>query len=247
MTQQLKSKVALVTGGARGVGREIVRRLSRDGADIAFVYGNSSAAAEETARELQALGVKARFYHADLDKPETLPAIVGEVLRDFGRVDILVNCAGVFTVGMLSELSFADYERAMRINLDSVYYMTSEVAKSMQSGSRVISISSTLAERAGGPAIAAYNATKAGVSALSRSWAHDLGGRGILVNALQLGHVNTDMNPDTTDYHHEMIKRIPLGRYAEPAEIAGVVAFLAGPEAAYITGATINVDGGLNA
>ncbi|MDR3375249.1 MAG: SDR family oxidoreductase [Ancalomicrobiaceae bacterium] len=244
---QLTSKTALVTGGARGVGREIVRRLARDGADIAFVYGASTAAAEDTVRELQDLGVKAKGYFADLDKPETLPALVAAVLGDFGKIDILVNCAGVFTVGMLSDLSFADYERAMRINLDSVYYMTSEVAKVLSPGSRVISISSTLAERAGGAGIAVYNATKAGVSSLARSWAHDLGPRGILVNALQLGHVNTDMNPDTTDYHHEMIKRIPLGRYAEPAEIAGVVAFLAGPDAAYITGATINVDGGLNA
>lgn len=246
MSRTLGNKVALVTGGARGVGREVVRRLAWEGADIAFIYGASAAAARETEAELQALGVRAKGYHADLDKPESLPAVAQAVLADFGKVDILVNCAGIFTVGMLSDVSFADYERAMNVNLDSVYYLTSEVSKSMQSGSRIINISSTLAERAGGAAIAVYNATKAGVSALARSWAHDLGPRGILVNALQLGHVNTDMNPDTTDYHHEMIKRIPLARYAEASEIAGVVAFLAGPDAAYITGATINVDGGLN-
>lgn len=246
MTKNLADKVALVTGGARGVGREVVRRLAREGADIAFIYGASEAAARDTESELQAIGVRARAYRADLDKPELLPDVAKSVVADFGRIDILVNCAGIFTVGMLGDVSFADYERAMNVNLDSVYYLTSEVSKSMSSGGRIINISSTLAERAGGPAIAVYNATKAGVSSLARSWAHDLGPRGILVNAIQPGHVNTDMNPDTTDYHHEMVKRIPLARYAMPAEIAGVVAFLAGPDAAYITGATINVDGGLN-
>jgi 3-oxoacyl-[acyl-carrier protein] reductase len=246
MTGMLENKIALVTGGARGVGREVVRRLAADGASIAFLYGASQAAARDMETELQAKGVRAKGYQADLDKPERLPEVAQAVIADFGRIDILVNCAGVFTVGMISEVSFADYQRAMNINLDSVYYLTSEVAKSMQPGSRIINISSTLADRAGGPAIAVYNATKAGVSALSRSWAHDLAPRGILVNVIQPGHINTDMNPDTTDYHHEMIKRIPLARYAEPNEIAGVVAFLAGPDAAYITGASINVDGGLN-
>lgn len=246
MAKTLEGKIALVTGGARGVGREVVRRLAREGADVAFLYGTSEAAARETETEAETLGVRAKGYHANLENPEALPDVAKAVLADFGRIDILVNCAGIFTVGMIGDIAFPDYERAMNVNLDSVYYLTSEVSKTMQPGSRIINISSTLAERAGGAAIAVYNATKAGVSSLARSWAHDLGARGILVNAIQPGHINTDMNPDTTDYHHEMVKRIPLARYAEPAEIAGVVAFLAGPDAAYITGATINVDGGLN-
>jgi 3-oxoacyl-[acyl-carrier protein] reductase len=247
MTAQLKSKVALVTGGARGVGLNVVRRLAREGADIAFIYGSSKAAAGELESELGALGIRAKGYHADLDDPKSLPAVAAAVVADFGRIDILVNCAGVFPNGMIGEMSFEDYERSMRINLDAVYYLTSEVAKSMSAGGRIINISSTLADRAGGAAISVYNATKAGVSSLARSWAHDLAPRGILVNCIQPGHINTDMNPDTTDYHHEMIQRIPLARYAEPTEIAGVVAFLAGPDASYITGTTIDVDGGLNA
>lgn len=247
MAGQLSSKVALVTGGARGVGREVVRRLAREGADIAFVYGTSAARADETVKELEALGVRAKGYHANLENPAELPDVAAAVLADFGKIDILVNCAGVFPNGMVGEMTFADYERGMRINLDSVYYLTSAVAASMQKGGRIINISSTLADRAGGAAISVYNATKAGVSSFARSWAHDLAPRGILVNSIQPGHINTDMNPDTTDYHHEMIKRIPLARYAEPSEIAGVVAFLAGPDASYITGTTIDVDGGLNA
>lgn len=247
MAGQLSSKVALVTGGARGVGREVVRRLAREGADIAFIYGASAALADEAVKELEALGVRARGYHADLENPASLPDVAAAVFADFGRIDILVNCAGVFPNGVVGEMTFADYERGMRINLDSVYYLTSAVAASMQAGGRIINISSTLADRAGGAAISVYNATKAGVSSFARSWAHDLAPRGILVNAIQPGHINTDMNPDTTDYHHEMIKRIPLARYAEPVEIAGVVAFLAGPDASYITGTTIDVDGGLNA
>jgi 3-oxoacyl-[acyl-carrier protein] reductase len=247
MTAQLSSKVALVTGGARGVGREVVRRLAREGADIAFIYGSSKEAAVETEAELSALGIHAKGYQADLNDPKSLPPIAASVAADFGGINILVNCAGVFPNGIIGEMSFEDYERAMRINLDSVYYLTSEVSQTMQADDRIISISSTLADRAGGAAISVYNATKSGVSSLARSWAHDLAPRGILVNCIQPGHINTDMNPDTTDYHHEMIKRIPLARYAEPGEIAGVVAFLAGPDASYITGTTINVDGGLNA
>jgi 3-oxoacyl-[acyl-carrier protein] reductase len=247
MTKTLNSKVALVTGGARGVGREVVRRLAREGADIAFVYGASRAAASETESELQALGVRAKGYQANLENPEDLPALAAAVMADFGRIDILVNCAGVFPNGMIGDMPFAEYERAMRINLDSVYYLTSEVVKSMPAGARIVNISSTLADRASGAAISVYNATKSAVSSLARSWAHDLAPRGILVNCIQPGHINTDMNPDTTEYHDEMIKHIPLARYSEPAEIAGVVAFLAGPDATYLTGTTIEVDSGLNA
>jgi 3-oxoacyl-[acyl-carrier protein] reductase len=247
MTQTLKSKIALVTGGARGVGREVVRRLAREGADIAFVYGASADAAAATEQELQALGVRAKGYHADLEKPETLADVAAAVVADFGRIDILINCAGVFPNGVIGEASLADYQRGMRINLDSVYCLTSAVVPSMPKGGRIVNISSTLADRAGGAGISVYNATKAAVSSLARSWAHDLAPRGILVNCIQPGHINTDMNPDTTAYHDLMITRIPLARYAEPTEIAGVVAFLAGPDASYITGTTIDVDGGLNA
>lgn len=247
MSKPLSSKVALVTGGARGVGKEIVQRLARDGADIAFVYGTSADSAKALAGELEALGVKAKGYHADLNEPGSLPAVVSHVLKDFGQLDILVNCAGVFSVAGIEEASLEEYERVMRINLDSVFYLTAEAVKAMQPASRVISISSTLADRAGGPGLSIYNASKSGVSSLTRSWAADLGAKGILVNAVQAGHINTDMNPDTTDYAAEMRTRIPLGRYAEANEVANVVAFLAGPDATYVTGATINVDGGLNA
>jgi 3-oxoacyl-[acyl-carrier protein] reductase len=244
---KLSSKVALVTGGARGVGRAIVCRLAREGADVAFTFGASAAPAEALAAEIQAAGQRAKAYKADFERPETLPALAAQVVADFGRLDILVNCAGVFTVADIAAATYADYERVMRINLDSVFYLTVEAAKAMPAGGRIICISSTLAERAGGAGVSVYNASKAAVSSLARSWAQDLGPRGILVNAIQPGHINTDMNPDTTDYAAEMRKRIPLGRYAEADEIAGVVAFLAGPDARYITGATINVDGGLNA
>lgn len=247
MSKPLSSKVALITGGARGVGKEIVRRLAREGADVAFTFGASAEPAEALVAEIKRAGVRAKAYKSDFDQPATLPAIVPQIIADFGGIDILVNCAGVFHVADISEVTFADYERVMRINLDSVFYLTVEVVKSMKAGSRVISISSTLAERAGGPGVSVYNASKAAVSSLARSFAADLGPRGILVNAVQPGHINTDMNPNTTDYAAEMKKRIPLGRYAEAEEIAGVVAFLAGPDARYITGATINVDGGLNA
>lgn len=247
MSKPLASKVALVTGGARGVGKEVVYRLARDGADLAFVYGTSVASATALVAELRAMGVRAEGYHADLNDPRSLTAIAGRVMDDFGQIDILVNCAGVFSVAGIEEASLEEYERVMRINLDSVFYLTAETVKHMKPGSRVISISSTLADRAGGAGVSIYNASKAGVSSLARSWAVDLAAKGILVNVVQPGHINTDMNPDTTDYAAAMRERIPLGRYAEANEVASVVAFLAGPDASYVTGATINVDGGLNA
>lgn len=247
MNMPLKSKVALVTGGARGVGKEVVRKLAAQGADIAFVYGESKDAAEAMIKEISALGVKVKSYQANLSEPTTLAALVPQVVSDLGGIDILVNCAGVFSVGGIEDVEADEYERVMRINMDSVFYLTTAVAKVMKSGGRIINISSTLADRAGGPGLSVYNASKAGISSLSKSWAADLGPKGILVNAIQPGHINTDMNPNTTDYATEMKTRIPLARYAEPQELAGVVAFLAGPDATYITGATIDVDGGLNA
>lgn len=247
MNKPLNSKVALVTGGARGVGKEVIRRLANDGANIAFVYGQSSDAADAVIAEISALGVKVKSYQADLSEPATLPALVPQVMADFGAIDILVNCAGVFTVGVIEDVEMEEYERVMKINVDAVFYLTSAVAKVMKSGSRIICFSSTLADRAGGPALGVYNASKAAVSALAKAWAADLGPKGILVNSIQPGHINTDMNPNTTDYAAEMKTRIPLARYAEPVELAGVVAFLAGPDASYITGTTLDVDGGLNA
>jgi 3-oxoacyl-[acyl-carrier protein] reductase len=247
MGKPLSKKVALVTGGSRGIGAAIVRRLAQEGAHVAFTYSTSEKAARALAKEVGAHGVKAKAYPADAAAPKSLPRLVGRVLKDFGRLDILVNNAGVFLGGTIGDIKASDYERVMRINVDAVFALTNAAVKKMQAGGRIINISSVLGERASGPDMGVYNASKFAVTGFSRSWAKDLGAKGILVNAVQPGPIDTELNPETGDSADIQKARTSLGRFGRPEEIAGAVAFLAGPDATYITGATLNVDGGYNA
>jgi 3-oxoacyl-[acyl-carrier protein] reductase len=247
MNKPLRKKVALVTGGSRGIGAAIVRRLAREGAHVAFTYRKSGKAASALVKEVSGYGVKAKAYPADAAVPKSLPRLVGKVLKDFGGLDILVNNAGVFLGGKIGGIRAADYERAMRINVDAVFALTNAAVKMMKAGGRIINISSVLGERAAGPDMGVYNATKFAVTGFSRSWAKDLGASGILVNAVQPGPVDTELNPATGESADIQKARTSLGRFGRPEEIAAAVAFLAGPDATYITGATLNVDGGWNA
>lgn len=247
MRKPLNRKVALVTGGSRGIGAAIVRRLAKEGAQVAFTYSVSAKAAKGLVKELSGLGVKAKAYAADAAAPKSLPSLVGKVMKDFGRLDILVNNAGTFLSGKIGDIRAADYERLMRINVDAVFALTNAAVKVMPPGARIINISSVLGERASGPDMGVYNASKFAVTGFSRSWAKDLGDKGILVNAVQPGPINTEMNPETGDHADYMKNLTALGRYGRPEEVAAAVAFLVGPDASYITGATLNVDGGWNA
>jgi 3-oxoacyl-[acyl-carrier protein] reductase len=247
MRKPLNGKVALVTGGTRGIGAAIVRRLAQEGCDTAFTHSKSRKAAAELVNEIAGTGVKAKAYLADAAAPQTLPVLVAKVLKDFGKIDILVNNAGVYLGGKIGDIQSADYERIMRINVDAVFALTNAVVKKMKPGSRIINISSVLGERAAGPGMGVYNATKFAVSGFSRSWARDLGDRGILVNAVQPGPIDTELNPESGESAGYQKSQTALGRYGRPEEVAGAVAFLAGPDATYITGATLNVDGGWNA
>ncbi len=245
--QPLKGKTALVTGGSRGIGAASARRLAREGANVAVTYGKSAAAAEAVVKELLALGVKAKAYLADAAKPESLEGVISQVVKDFGSLDILVNNAGVFETGMIGEVNRQDYERIMKVNVESVFVLSNAAAKVMKPGSRIINISSGLGERATGPGMSIYCASKFAVTGFSRAWAKDLGQKGILVNAIQPGPINTEMNPETGEFSDFMKSQTALGRYGQPEEIAGAVAFLAGPDSAYVTGARLDVDGGWNA
>ncbi len=247
MRKPLNEKVALVTGGSRGIGAAIVRRLAKDGAHVAFTYSVSAKAAKALLKELSALGVNVKSYAADAAAPKSMPGLLGKVIRDFGRLDILVNNAGVFCGGNIGAIKAVDYERLMRINVDAVFALTNAAVKKMKSGGRIINISSMLGERATGPGMGVYNASKFAVTGFSRSWAKDLGAKGILVNAVQPGPIDTELNPATGEGAEHQKARTALGRYGRPEEVAAAVAFLAGPEATYITGATLNVDGGCNA
>ena len=243
----LKGKVALVTGGSRGIGAASARHLAAAGANIAITYSASADAAAELVKGLEALGVKAAAYHADAAEPQSLPQVVEQIADDFGGIDILVNNAGTFSVGMIGAVDEADYRRVMTINVDAVFTMTQAVLKVMPDGGRVINIGSVLGERASTAGISTYNASKFALAGLTRSWAKDLGPRNILVNDVQPGPIDTVMNPADGPNADHMRSNTALGRYGQPDEVAALVAFLAGPEATYITGATINVDGGWNA
>ena len=178
MSKPLKNQVALVTGGSRGIGAAIVRRLAKEGAHVAFTYARSAKAARAVVKEAAGCGVKAKAYPADSATPKALPRLVARVMKDFGRIDVLVNNAGVFLGGKIGEIKPADYERLMRINVDAVFALTNAAVRKMKPGGRIINISSILGERATGPDMGVYNASKFAVTGFSRSWAKDLGAQG---------------------------------------------------------------------
>ena len=246
--QQLQGKTALVTGGSRGIGAAIVRKLAEAGADVAFTYRKSDETARQLVDELRGLGVRASAYQADAGKPESLPEMVQAVADDFGGLDILVNNAGIPGSGMIGEIEYGKYRHTMAVNVDAVFTTTNAAVKVMSDGGRIINIGSILGERASTSGMSIYNASKFAVAGLSRSWAKDLGPRGILVNAVQPGPIDTDLNPsDDSEKASFMRGMTALGRYGTAEEVAALVVFLAGPDAGNITGATLNVDGGWNA
>lgn len=243
----LHGKTALVTGGSRGIGAASAYRLAEAGANIAITYSASAASAQEMVERLEGLSVLAYAYQADAAKPESLPQVIEQIVKDLGPIAILVNNAGTFASGMIGEIAYAEYRRIMSVNVDALFVTTQTVLKSMPDGGRIINIGSVLGERASTAGLSVYNASKFAVAGLTRSWAKDLAPRNILVNVVQPGPIATVMNPEQGASADFMRGLTALRRYGQPHEVAGLVAFLAGPEATYITGATINVDGGWNA
>lgn len=247
MIKPLKGQNIIITGGSRGIGAAIVRRLAYDGANVAFTYSRSAEAARELAQALTREGGKAKAYQADAAQPQDMPVLINRFIADFTRLDVLVNNAGVFSRGVIGEIEAAEFTRVMQVNVAAVFMLTNAASQVMKPGSRIINISSVLGERATVAGLSVYNASKFAVTGLSRSWAKDLGSKGILVNAVQPGPIDTEMNPEDGEKADQARHQTALGRYGQPHEVAGVVAFLAGPDATYITGATLNVDGGWNA
>ncbi|WP_371366915.1 3-oxoacyl-ACP reductase family protein [Pseudomonas sp. QL9] len=243
----LAGKVAFVQGGSRGIGAAIVQRLARDGAAVAFTYASSAQKAEELASSIEAAGGRALAIKADSADAAQLSAAVDRAAAHFGRLDILVNNAGVLAVAPLEDFSLEDFDRTVAVNVRSVFVATQAAARHLGEGGRVITIGSTNAERmpfAGG---GVYAMSKAAVTGLTRGFARDLGPRGITVNTVQPGPVDTDMNPDSGDFAESLKQMMALNRYGHAEEIASFVAYLAGPEAGYITGANLTIDGGFAA
>lgn len=248
MSLLLNGKVALVTGASRGIGAAIARRLAAEGADVAFSYSQSPERAQAVLHDIQDAGVKGLALVADQSDSAAVAALVEQVHEHFGRLDILVNSAGVFVTGVVGDplADIAELDRQQAINVGGVVAAVRAAVPLLSDGGRIISIGTMFASRAPFPGIGDYAASKAAVAAYGRAWARDLGARNITVNTIQPGPINTEMNPETSDVATMVKQMTALGRYGQPEEIAGVVAFLAGPDAAYITGATLNVDGGQN-
>jgi 3-oxoacyl-[acyl-carrier protein] reductase len=250
MSKLLAGKVALVTGGSRGIGAAIARALAKDGADVAISYASSKDRAEAVVEELKGFGVRAKAFQADQGKTDEVGNLVAAVGAHFGRVDILVNNAGVLVLGQVHDRAnnLDALDRMFDVNVRGVAAAVRAVAPLMADGGRIISIGSVVGESTPFAGAADYSGTKAALLGLSRGWARDLGPRGITVNTVQPGPIDTDMNPAESGEFSDAQKAFTaLGRYGTADEVAAAVAFLASPNASYITGSAITVDGGFNA
>ena len=247
MNHQLANKRALVTGGSRGIGAAIVKRLAGEGAHVALTYVSKPDQANETAKAARALGVQAIAIQADNADAEAVVAAVEETVRELGGIDILVNNAGIAVMAPIEDFRLEDFDRMLAVNLRAVFVATHTAVKHMKTGGRIITIGSCNADRMpfGGGSV--YAMGKAALVGLVKGLARDLGARGITVNNVQPGPIDTDMNPATGEFADMLRKLLALPRYGTADEIAALVAYLAGPEAGFVTGASLMIDGGFTA
>jgi 3-oxoacyl-[acyl-carrier protein] reductase len=242
----LDGKKALVTGGSRGIGSAIAKRLAADGASVAITYAGNKAAADATVAAIESAGGTAFAFQADAADPRSQRAGVEQAAAALGGMDILVHNAGVAEFSAVTDDTDETYDRQFAVNVKGLHVGTRAALPHLADGGRIILIGSISGEMAF-PATTIYSATKAAVAALARGWAKDLAQRNILVNTVQPGPIDTDLNPADGEFAAQFLGSIPLGRYGKVEEIAGAVSFLAGPDASYITGTTLNIDGGVTA
>lgn len=243
----LNGKIAVVTGGSRGIGRAVCEKLASLGADIAFSYAGNAAAAQETEAACRALGVRVLAVQADVGKSEAVTAFFDAVLKEFGRVDILVNNAGITRDNLAMRMKEEEFDQVIETNLKGTFLCMKAVARPMmkQRSGRIVNLTSVVALR-GNPGQVNYCASKAGVIGMTKSMARELAGRGVTVNAIAPGFIETDMTAKLPeDVKTSMAASIPMAHMGRPEDVANAVAFFASDEAAYVTGQVLCVDGGM--
>ncbi|MBW4028078.1 MAG: 3-oxoacyl-ACP reductase FabG [Acidobacteria bacterium] len=244
---RLSNKVALITGASRGIGAAIAKRLASEGADIVITYARDAISAAQVVAAAESVGVKALAIQADGGDPEAIKAAVAKTVDAFGRINILVNNAGTAIPKPFEQASLEELDHILNLNVRGLFVATQEALKHMPKGGRIISIGSCVGERTMTPGLAAYSATKGAVKMFTQGLAREVGDRNITVNNVQPGPIDTDLNPASGDWAAPQLANTSLKRYGHVDEVAALVAFVAGPEASYITGANLTVDGGTNA
>jgi 3-oxoacyl-[acyl-carrier protein] reductase len=247
MSKKLEGKIALVTGGSRGIGAAIAKRLATDGASVAITYSKGADAATSVVAEIERAGGKAIAIQADAADADACKVAVEKTVAIFGRLDVLVNNAGTAIPKSFEEATLEELDRVIDINVRGIFITTQAALKHLNNGGRVIMIGSSVGERNMTPGLVPYAATKAAVKMFTQGLAREVGTRGITVNNIQPGPIDTELNPAAGDWAAPQIANTALGRYGSVDDIAAMVAFVAGPEASYITGASLTVDGGTNA
>ena len=247
MTNAFEGKVAVVTGGSRGIGAAIARRLASQGAHVALTYQQSAGAAETLVAEIKASGGSAQAIRSDAGDPAATAAAIAEVAQAHGHIDILVNNAGVAVFGPVDDFTLEDFDKTVAVNVRAVFAGVKAVLPHMGQGGRIVNISSTNALRMPMVGGSVYAMSKSALSGLVQGLARELGPRGITINNVLPGPVDTDMNPEKTEFGASMHGYMAIKRHGRPEEIAAMVAYLAGPEAAYVTGGDLLIDGGFAA
>ncbi len=245
--RDLAGKVALVTGGSRGIGAAIAKRLAADGATVAITYVKDAGAASDVVKAIELDGGKAVAIQADAADVEAVNGAVEKTVATFGQLDVLVNNAGTAIPKTFEETTLEEMDRMIDINVRGTLAATQAALRHMKSGGRIISIGSAVGERVQTPGLVAYSATKGAVKMFTQGLSREVGSRGITVNNVQPGPIDTDLNPAAGDWAVPQKAATALDRYGSVDEVAALVAFVAGPESSYITGSSLTVDGGMNA